>query len=173
MDNSEEILNKVATSGLVVIDLGDWYDQRKRIQIDLKDYLWQGIALKEKDFREHLKNLDLNQFKDTLVAVQCSEDAIIPMWAYMLVVAKLQPVAAKVVFGTLEDIDNFLFEELLNSLDLETYRDKKVVIKGCGKYPIGPHVYMKLTSLLQPLVSSIMFGEPCSTVPVYKNQVKK
>jgi hypothetical protein len=167
----DEIINKVNTSGLLVIDLGDWYDTRPRILIDLKDFLWQGIAIKEKEYREQLKNMDWSLYNNSLVAITCSEDALIPTWAYMLIASKLQPYAAKIVFGTLDQLDYVLFENKLNSLDIEGYKDKKIVIKGCGKYDISPNAYMLLTQKLQPMASSIMFGEPCSTVPIYKKKV--
>lgn len=170
MEVTDEIVNKVNASGLVVIDLGDYYDPRERVQIDLKNFLWQGIALKEKEYREQLKNINWDSYQNKLVAVTCSEDAIIPTWAYMLIASKLQPYAAKIVFGNLEQLDSIIFEQFLEKFPIENYLDKKVVIKGCGKYQISPNAYMLLTTKLQNVASSIMFGEPCSTVPVYKKK---
>jgi hypothetical protein len=164
----EEIINKVANSSLITIDLEDFYPKGERILYDLKQNLWQGLILKEKDFREFLKNHDFSQYQDKYVAIFCSVDAIIPTWAYMLLTLQFNVYAKKVVFGTLEDLDKELLKEKLQTIDLEEFRDKKVVIKGCGKINIPTHTYVLLTNILQPYVQSLMYGEPCSTVPLFK-----
>lgn len=163
-----EIVNRVIGSGLITIDLEDFYDRNERITFDLKDNLWHGLVLKEKDFRDFLKSHDWTSYKDKNVAITCTADAIVPTWAYMLVVSKLKPFAKKVVFGTLYELEVALYQEILSKLDYEQYRDQKIVIKGCGKLNVPTDAYVQLTYNLQGIASSIMFGEPCSTVPVYK-----
>jgi Protein of unknown function (DUF2480) len=169
MNETEDIiLNKVANSGLVTLDLEDLYQKGDRILYDLKENLFMGMILREKDFREFLKTHDLAHFKGKYVAITCSEDVIIPTWAYMLLATKLQPIAQKVVFGNLENLENVLFLEAINKIDIEQYRDAKVVVKGCSKVPVPASAYVHVTNLLMPVAQSIMFGEPCSTVPLYK-----
>ncbi len=164
----EEIVNKVANSGLVTIDLGELYPPGDRVLLDIKDQLFQGLILREKDFREFIKTHDWSQYKDKYVALTCSADAIIPDWAWMLLASALEPFAKKIVFGTTEVLETVLFEEVLSKFDIEPYRDARVVIKGCGDKPVPKTAYIELTRKLRPVVKSIMYGEPCSTVPVYK-----
>jgi hypothetical protein len=165
---SDAIINKVAESGLVEINLEDFYPAGEVVTFDLKDYLFMGLILKEKDFREALKKADFSLYRDKLVAVTCSADAIIPMWAYMLVASYLQPVAKEVVAGDAAFLHKTLFLQNIHAINPADYTDKRVVIKGCGDLPIGEFAYLEITRLLRPVVKSIMYGEPCSTVPVFK-----
>ena len=168
MDSSDTIINRVAGSALVSIDLEDLYHPGKRVLYDLKDNLFEGIVLKEKDFRDFILNHDWTQYSEKNIAITCSVDAIIPTWAYMLLVTKMEPYANMIVLVNLQDLENALFKEALDKLDIEAYRNRKVVIKGCSDKPVPEYAYVELTRKLRPLVASIMFGEPCSTVPVYK-----
>ena len=165
---NEPFVNKVAESGLVTIDLETWYPKGATVVFDMKDHLFMGMILKEKDFREALKNLDWTVYADKNVSLICSADAIIPVWAWMLVATYLQPVAKEIVMGDEKELHKNLFLKNLAAINLADYTDKRVVIKGCGETPIGDFVYMEITKLLRPVVKSIMYGEPCSTVPVYK-----
>lgn len=169
---SDPIINKVATSGLVTIDPAAYFPREEAMVFDLKDYLFMGLILKEKDFREALKNLDLSPYMGKYVAVTCSADAIIPVWAYMLVVTYLQPVARDIIMGDEKELHKAVFLKNLSAIDISEFDDKRVVIKGCGDTPIGDFVYLELTKLLRPVARSIMYGEPCSTVPVYKKSSK-
>lgn len=164
----DEIINKVAGSGLVTIDLEEFYPKGERVVLDIKDQLFQGLLLREKDFREYIKQEDWSKYKDTYVAVTCSADAIVPTWAYMLLASALEPFAKKVVFGSAETLETVLYDELLRGLDVQQYKDARIVIKGCGNLPVPRAAYVELTRLLRPHVKSIMYGEPCSTVPIYK-----
>ncbi|PWJ55267.1 uncharacterized protein DUF2480 [Dyadobacter jejuensis] len=167
MEN-ETIVNRVAGSGLISLDLEDYYHPGERVIYDIKDNLFQGMILREKDFREFLKGHDWATYTDKNVAVICSEDAIVPTWAYMLLATKLEPYAHSVAFGSLEALEALLFEEAIRTLDIEPFRDKKVVVKGCSNKAVPTSAYLQITLKLKPVVQSIMFGEPCSTVPVYK-----
>ena len=164
----EEIVNKVAQSGLITIDLEEMYPEGKRASFDIADQLWQGIALREKDFREFIKTNDWEKYRGAFVAVHCSVDAILPHWAYMLVASRLEGIAAKVVQGNLEMLEQVLFSEMISQLDVEPYRDRRLVIKGCSKRHVPVSAYVDLVNKLQPVAKSILFGEPCSTVPVFK-----
>ncbi len=163
-------VNKVAESGLVTLDLETYYPREGTAVFDLKDHLFMGMILKEKDFREALKNLDCSVYKDKNVALTCSADAIIPVWAWMLVVTYLQPVAKEIVMGDEKELHRSLFLKNIAAIDVNEFNDKKVVIKGCGETPIGDYAYMEITKLLRPVAKSIMYGEPCSTVPVFKKR---
>lgn len=163
-----EIINKVASSGLVTIDLEEMYPEGERILFDIKDHLWQGLALKEKDFREYIKNNNWEHYRNKYVAITCSVDAIVPAWAYMLVASRLDGVAKRVVFGNLETLETVLFSEIISAMNAEAFADKRLVIKGCSDKPVPVSAYVELVNKLQPVAKSIMFGEPCSTVPVYK-----
>ncbi|RYY53452.1 MAG: DUF2480 family protein [Chitinophagaceae bacterium] len=164
----ETFVNKVAESGLVTIDPADFIPVGANLVFDLKGYLFMGLILKEKDFREALKSTDWENYRGKNVAVTCSADAIVPVWAYMLIATYLEPVAASIVMGTELELQKQLFLRNLAAIDLSEFADKRIVVKGCGEIPIGDFVYMELTRLLRPVVKSIMYGEPCSTVPVYK-----
>ena len=166
---SDEIVNKVAESGLVTIDLEKYLPQKGSIAVfDLKDFLFMGLILKEKDFREALKQQDFNVYKDKLVAVTCTADAIIPVWAYMLVASYLQPLAKELVMGDEDFLHKTIFLKNINTINIADYQDKRIVVKGCGDLETGPFAYLEITKLLRPVAKSIMYGEPCSTVPVYK-----
>lgn len=165
-----EIINRVANSSLVTIDLEEYYVKGDRVVYDIKDNLFQGLILREKDFRDFVKQHDWTQYKDKLVAITCTADAIVPTWAYMLLATKIEPYAKKVVFGTLEQLEQALFQEAITKINTQEYTDAKIVIKGCGKLPVPTYAYVELTRLLRPVAASIMYGEPCSTVPIYKKQ---
>lgn len=162
------LTNKVAQSGLLTIDMEDWYDPTERVVFDLKDWLFEGLILREKDFREGLKRHEFSRYRGKLVALTCSADAIVPTWAYMLAAAFLEPVATRVVFGTPDRIDELLYLEKIAGLDPEAFRDQRIIIKGCSKVPVPVSAYTALTTFLRPIARSIHYGEPCSTVPVYK-----
>lgn len=168
MDTGREIINRVAASALVTFDLEQYYQPGERVLIDIKDQLFQGLILKEKDFRTFIRSHDWSQYSGKHVAIHCSVDAIIPTWAYMLIASVVEPYAATVAFGTLEDLEEKIFFEALSKVDWNQFTDAKVVVKGCSKVAVPPSVYVEATRLLRPVVSSIMFGEPCSTVPVFK-----
>jgi len=165
---SEIILNKVTESSLVEIDLERYYPNGETAVFDLKEYLFMGLILKEKDFREALKKFDFSIYKDKFVAVTCTADAIIPVWAYMLLASNIQPYAKDVFQGDENFLHKTLFLRNLSTILIDDYRDKKVVVKGCGTLSIGELAYFEITKLLRPVVRSIMYGEPCSTVPIYK-----
>lgn len=162
------IVNRVATSGLITFDLAEYYHKGERVIYDLKDNLFMGMILKEKDFREFLKIHDWTQYEGKNVAITCSEDAIVPTWAYMLLTLNLETYANCLVFGNLDDLEKKLFDEALGKVNFEEFSDKRVVVKGCGELPIPTSAYVEITRKLQPYVKSMMFGEPCSTVPLYK-----
>lgn len=164
------IINKVNESVLVTLDLETFFPVEEIAVFDLKDYLFMGLILKEKDFREALKNLDLSPFTNKYVAVTCSADAVIPMWAYMLVATYIQPVSKEISYGTAEEFKKELLLQNLHNLPVNDFADKRVVIKGCGEIPVGEAAYLLATKLLRPVVKSIMYGEPCSTVPIYKKK---
>ena len=164
------IINKVNESVLVTLDLETFFPVEEIAVFDLKDYLFMGLILKEKDFREALKNLDLSPFTNKYVAVTCSADAVIPMWAYMLVATYIQPVSKEISYGTAEEFKKELLLQNLHNLPVNDFADKRVVIKGCGEIPVGEAAYLLATKLLRPVVKSIMYGEPCSTVPVFKKK---
>lgn len=168
----EEIINRVQRSGIVTIDLEELYPKGERVVFDIAPHLWQGMVLKEKDFREFVENHDWSQYQDCFVALQCSVDAIVPTWAYMLLAAVLEPFVVKVSFGTKEELEQILFEEVISNLDIEEMKDRRVVIKGCSKLPVPLSAYVSLTERLKPVVKAIMFGEPCSTVPIYRKPRK-
>jgi len=165
---SEPIINKVAESGLITLDLEQYFPKGETAVFDLKDYLFMGMILKEKDYREALKAKDWSGYKDKNVALVCTADAIIPVWAWMLAATYLQPVAKELVMGDEKELHKTLFLKNLSAVNVNEFEDKRVVIKGCGETPIPDYVYMEITRLLRPVVKSIMYGEPCSTVPVYK-----
>jgi hypothetical protein len=164
----EEIINKVALSGIITIDLEEFYSPGERVLFDIKEQLFHGLILKEKDFREFVKNEDWSKFTDKYVAIICSADAVVPTWAYMLLTIQLEPHTKKVVFGNLETLETVLYSEVLNKLNSNNYKDARVVIKGCGLLPVPQAAYVEITRLLRPVAKSIMYGEACSMVPLYK-----
>lgn len=165
---SHEIVNKVANSVLEVFDLEDYYPKGIRTQIDISQWLYEGFLLKEKDFREALKNHDWAQYENHYVAINCSTDAIIPAWASILVTVYLSPFAKKVVVGNLSDIETALYQEILPTLDYSKYQDKPVILKGCSKKPVPENAYIMAIQRLLPFAKSIMYGEACSAVPLFK-----
>jgi hypothetical protein len=164
------IVNKVAESLLTTIDLEEYYPKGDIAVFDIKDYLFLGLILKEKEFRASLQSLEWEQYRNKYVAVTCTADAIIPMWAYMLVASNLQPVAKDVVFGNEESLINTVLLKSLSTIRGEEYTDKRVVVKGCGDVKIPEAAYVEITHKLRPFVKSIMYGEPCSTVPIFKKR---
>lgn len=164
----EEIINRVANSALITLNLEDYYHQGERVVYDIKDNLFMEMILKEKDFRAFVKEHDWTQYQDKNVAIVCSADAIVPTWAYMILASRMQPYAHLVVFGNLDSLEQALFQQTLSKINIEEYKGSKVVVKGCGQIPIPTFAYVEISRLLTPVVASLMFGEPCSTVPVYK-----
>lgn len=166
----EPIINKVAESGIISLDLETYFSRDRIMVFDLKDYLFMGLILKEKDFRAALITTDWEKYRDSYVAVTCSADAIIPMWANMLVTVYLTPIAKGVFFGTESFVKEQLLLQSLDSIRGVDYTDQRVVVKGCGEDPVPASAYVKITSILRPFAKSIMYGEPCSTVPLYKKK---
>ena len=167
---AEEIINRIANSKLINIDLEELYPNGKRILFDIKDWLFEGIILKEKDFREHVTNHDWSQYQDNYVALTCSEDAIIPSWAYLLLSSELAPFAKKIVVGNLEMLETVLFQDIIQNFKVDDFKDKPIIIKGCAEKPIPPSAFAFLIQKLQPIAKTIMYGEACSTVPLYKRK---
>ena len=163
-----EIINKVANSGLITFDLEEYYPKGERVLFDIKPLLFHELILKEKYFREFIKQHNWQQYQDKYVAVTCTNDAIVPTWAYMLISLALQPYSKQLVFGNIETLESILFSAVLRNIDFSKYKDQRIVIKGCGKLPVPTHAYTQLAFELKPFAKSIMYGEPCSTVPLYK-----
>lgn len=163
-----EIVNKVANSALKTFDLEELYTPGDRVVLDIKDQLYQGLVLREKEFRDFIKSHDWSAYKGKHVSIQCSADAIVPTWAYMLLSSALQPFVTTVIFGSSEQLETTLFTKKLDTVDWSAYKDAKVVIKGCSKVEVPVAVYVEATNRLRVQASSIMFGEPCSTVPIFK-----
>ncbi len=164
----EEIINRVAQSALQVFDLEEHYPTGIRSVVDISQWLQEGILLKEKDFREKLSEYDWKQYQDHLVAIYCDPDIIIPAWSSILVASYLIPYAKRVVYGTLDDLETILFEELIPKLDFSKFENKPVILKGCSKKPVPLSAYLLAMKSLQPVAKSIMYGEACSAVPLYK-----
>lgn len=167
---AEEIINRVANSKLVTLDLEDFYPKGERILFDISQWLLEGIILREKDFREKADSHDWSQYQDCFIALHCSTDAIVPGWAYMLLSLKVAPFANKVTVGTLQDLESILYTEILQDMDVSQYKDKPVIIKGCAHKPIPQNAYVLLAQKLQPIAKSIMYGEACSSVPLFKRR---
>ena len=171
--SQEAFVNKVAESGIITLNLEDHFPKEDVAIFDMKDYLFMELILKEKDFREKLKELDTNLYQNKIVALTCTADAVIPMWAYMLAASALQPVAKEIIFGS----EAFTKENiLLRNIELinpDEFKEARVVIKGCGELPIGEAAYIAITKKLRPVAKSIMYGEPCSTVPVFKKPLQR
>ena len=168
----DNIINRVAESTLITFDLEDFYPKEEKASFDLKDYLFMGLILKEKDFREALKNLDWTTYQNKNVAVFCSADAIIPVWAYMLVGVYLAPVAKRFFFCRQEELDDVILKEEIAVLDISPYKDQRIIIKGCSDKPVPVSAYLEITRKLQPVAKSLMYGEACSNVPLFKQKVK-
>ncbi len=167
---NETIVNKVAGSGLITLNLEAYLPEGEFLSFNLKEHLFMGLILKEKDFREALKTMDWQPFENQNVFINCTADAIIPVWAYMLVTTYLQPVARDVFVGNEAEMKKYKFIKKLTQINVEDFRDQRVVIKGCGDVQIDAFAYAEITKLLLPVVKTIMYGEPCSTVPVYKKK---
>ena len=167
------LVNRVAQSGIITLNLEEHYPSSEVKTIDLKDYLFQGLILKEKDFRTALKEHDWSIYEDRILCVYCSTDAIIPTWAYMLVASHASSYAQAIFQGSQEEYLKFHYYNVLASFDVSQYTDQRIVIKGCSNVPVPPSAYARLTELLRPVAKSIMFGEPCSTVPIYKKPLRR
>ncbi len=167
---ADTLINKVAESGLITLDLEKYVPKGETEVFDLKDFLFMGMILKEKDFREALKKQDWEKFRNKNVAITCTADAIIPVWAYMLITSYLQPIANEIVLGNKKDLYKAIFLKNISSINAKDFSDKKIVIKGCGDTPIDDFAYAEATRILMPVAKSIMYGEPCSTVPVFKKK---
>lgn len=167
---SKEIVNRVANSVLVTIDLEDFYPEGERILFDIKKWLFAEQILKEKDFREFVKNHNWNSFQNKYIALTCSSDAIIPSWAYLLITVSLSPYAKKIVIGDIENLECSIFQEIIDKLPIEIYKEKLVIIKGCSNKYIPQAAYSQLIVKLLPITKSIMFGEACSSVPLFKRK---
>lgn len=170
MEIQETIVNRVAQSGLITVDLAKFAPKGERVVYDIKDNLFHGLILREKDFREFVKTHDWSQYTDQYVAIICTADAIVPTWAYMLLANRLEPYAKELVFGDLNTLETVLYERALEKIDMETYRDQRVVVKGCGDISIPESAFVNFTVKLSKVAKSILYGEPCSTVPVFKRK---
>jgi hypothetical protein len=170
MRPEEQIVNKVANSSLITFDLEALYEPGERMVFDIKDILYEGLLLREKDLREFIKNHNWSQYENKFVAINCSADAIIPTWAFMLVAIALAPFAKRTVFGTLEDLEVENYREVFLQVDWDKFHGAKVVVKGCSKVEVPVAVYVMAVNKLRPYAASLMFGEPCSTVPLYKKR---
>ncbi len=166
----EEIINKIAQSKLVTFDLEDYYPKGERQVLDLKDWLYEGFILREKEFRSFVAEHDWEQYTNAFVAVNCSTEAIVPGWAYMLIATRLQPYAKKIVQGSLVDLETLVFQKIIDDLDVSVFQDKSVIIKGCSNKPVPPNAYLFLTEKLVSVAKSVMYGEACSSVPLYKRK---
>ncbi|WP_461532556.1 DUF2480 family protein [Sinomicrobium sp.] len=165
---AEEIVNRIAQSKLKTVDPGDYYPSGKRIQLDISQWLYEGVILREKDFRTALKEHDWSSYEDTFVALSCTTDAIIPGWAFMLVATYLGPICRKVVVGDMELLETEIYRDVLQGVNFEDYRDLPVIVKGCADKPIPQNAYIMLVSELQKVAKSVMYGEACSSVPLFK-----
>lgn len=170
MEIQENIVNKVASSGLITLDLEAYYDQAERVVYDIKDNLFHGLILREKDFREFIKTHDWSQYTGKNVAITCSADAIVPTWAYMLLSNRLSPYVNELVFGSLETLEAILLSKALAKIDFNNFANERVVVKGCADIDIPVFAYVEITRQLSKVAKSIMYGEPCSTVPIYKRK---
>jgi hypothetical protein len=170
MEIQENIVNKVASSGLITLNLEEYYHTGERLVYDIKDNLFHGLILREKDFREFIKTHDWTMYTGKNVAITCSADAIVPTWAYMLLANKLSPYANEVVFGGLDTLEAVLFTKALAKIDINAYADERVVVKGCADIDIPVSAYVEITRQLSKVAKSIMYGEPCSTVPIFKRK---
>ncbi|MCB0771090.1 MAG: DUF2480 family protein [Flavobacteriales bacterium] len=168
MSENDPIINKVASSGIITLDMEEMYPAGERVVFDLKPLLWEEVALREDDLRAFCNEHDWSQYAGNLVSVQCSADAIVPTWAFMLVATHLQPHVAFVTQGSIDQLERAIFTRFVQRLDVEPYRNARVVVKGCSKLPVPLNAYVELSAKLLPVVKSLMFGEPCSTVPLYK-----
>jgi hypothetical protein len=167
---AEEIINRVANSKLKVIDLEDYYPNGNRIIFDIKDWLLEGLVLREKDFRVSVAEHDWSQYQDCYIALQCSTDAIVPDWAYMLISLELQNYSKLTVIGSLEHLESIIYTSIISGIDVSSYKDMSVIIKGCSHKPVPANALVLLSQRLKPVAKSIMFGEACSSVPLFKRK---
>ncbi|WP_439152491.1 DUF2480 family protein [Winogradskyella sp.] len=167
---ADEIINRVANSKLKVIDLEDFYPSGERIHFDIKDWLLEGLVLREKEFRAYVSEFDWSKFKDCYVALYCSTDAIVPDWAYMLISIQLQDYSKLTVIGSLMHLESIIFSTIISELDVSEFADKPVIIKGCSNKPVPSNALVLLSQKLKPVAKSIMFGEACSSVPLFKRK---
>ncbi len=170
MEDQKEIINKVANSALVTFDLEELYQPGERVVIDIKDQLFQGLILREKDFREFIKTTDWSLYKDKFVAITCSADAIIPTWAYLLLTIAVEPHAKLIVFGSQVELEVRLYQDALSKIEWSKFEGAKIVVKGCSKVDVPDAAYVEVVRKLRSVAASLMFGEPCSTVPLYKKR---
>ncbi len=166
----KEIINRVANSKLVVVDLEDYYPSGKRTVFDIKNWLFEELVLREKDFREKVNQHDWTQYQDNFIALTCTSDAIVPAWAFMLLTMRLQPYAKKVVIGSLEQLETSIYQDIIQNLDIHPFTDKPLIIKGCTNKPVPANAYIALSERLRPIAKSIMYGEACSSVPLFKRK---
>ena len=164
----QELVNRVAQSGLITIDLENYFPKNDIVTFDIKDYLWQGLILKEKDFRAALKEIDWGQYEHSIVLIQCTADAIVPVWAYMLISSLAAPYAQGVYGMTQEEFLKYHYRSIIDSMPIKEYEGKRLVIKGCSSKPVPPSAYADIQQKLTGIAQSVMYGEPCSTVPIYK-----
>lgn len=167
---TDEIVNRVANSNLITLDLEDFYPEGKRVQFDVKDWLFEGFVLREKDFREKVRTHNWKLYQDNYIALMCSSDAIVPAWAFMLISIHLEPYANKIILGDLETLETSIFQSIINNLDISIYKNKPIIIKGCSKKPVPTNAYIMIATKLKPIVKSLMYGEACSSVPLFKNK---
>ena len=167
---SDSLINKVAESGLISVDLASFLPNNPVVVFDIKPYLFMELILKEKEFRASLAEIDWKEYQDKIVGIHCSADAIIPMWANMLVASNLSNTAKAIHFGDENKVREQILLETISKIDAQEYFDQRVVVKGCGETPISESAYVAITNKLRPVAKSIMYGEPCSTVPVYKKK---
>ncbi len=165
---ADEIVNRVAKSELITFDLEDYYPNGNRFLFDIKDWLFEGFVLREKEFRSYVKQHDWSQYQDQYMALTCSTDAILPAWAYMLITASLEPYSHKTIIGNLVDLETSLYQDIINDLDLSELKDKRVIIKGCSSKPVPLNAYIQITHKLKSVAKAVMYGEACSSVPIYK-----
>lgn len=166
----DKIINRVANSKLLTIDLEDYYPEGQRVLFDIKEWLFEGFVLREKDFRTQVTEFDWSQYQDSYVALTCSSDAIIPGWAYMLLSIQLEPFAKKTVIGTLDYLESSIYQDIINNLDVSDFKDKPIIVKGCSNKPVPQNAYTMLVNKLRPIAKSIMYGEACSSVPLFKKK---
>lgn len=167
---AEEIVNRVANSKLITFDLEDYYPNGERVLLDISKWLYEGIVLREKEFRAHVKQHDWSQYQDKYIAVNCSTGAIVPAWAYMLISVELQSYSKQTVVGNLEVLETVIYQNIIDGLDISKFIDKPVIIKGCSKKPVPLNAYNMISRKLKPIAKSIMFGEACSNVPLFKRK---
>lgn len=169
-ENTEPIENRVANSGLITLNLEEYFHSGERVELDIKPWLFHGLILKEKEFRETVKQHDWSAYENKNVAFICSSDAIVPTWAYMLLAVNIEPYAYRYVFGNAQLLNDVLYQDALGRIDFESFRDARVIVKGCSDVPVPVSAYVEITHRLMPFAKSIMYGEACSNVPIWKRK---